>query len=263
VIDINNPAGRYYEILRLAKTKGDKLLIRQMWAQILSEDENDDSAITKKVIEVYQLGEEVKSLISMTEGVNKELYLSSFPQIEKAIFPLNLNSTWEAQKKQLNDGVMTRLQFCSELLSSIYTEEQLQEEDLEQVTKLIEELFNSVLKSSLDGEIRLTLLEEVERLRTALSMYQIKGAKGLKLSLQSTIGMVVANQAEWAGVANSDPDVIERLRKLIDKVDSFIAKALKAHKALTKPVQFLIGLVTDDSTEASPDEPDTANEPKA
>lgn|GEM_PF-1654781 len=250
MIDTNNPAGRYYEILRAAKGKGDDLKVRQMWSQVLGEDEKNDSAITRKVIEVYQLGEEVKSLIGINESVNKELYLSSFPQIERAIFPLNLNATWKAQKQQLNDGVMTRLQFCSELLSSIYREEQLQDEDLDQVTKLIEELFDSVLSSSLDGGIRITLLEEIERLRSALSMYKINGAKGLKHSLQSTIGMVVANQAELSNVASSEPDIIERLGKLIDKVDSFTAKALKVHKALTKPVQFLIGLVTDNNDSA-------------
>ncbi|BDX03364.1 hypothetical protein MACH16_21120 [Marinomonas pontica] len=258
MIDINNPAGRYYEILRKAKGKGDDLKVRQVWAQVLDEEEGDDSSITKKIIEVYQLGEEVKGLIGMSEGVNKELYLSSFPQIERAIFPLNLNTTWKGQKQQLNDGVMTRLQFCSELLSSIYTEEQLQDDDLAQVTNLIDELFSTVLESSLEGGIRITLLEEIERLRTALSMYKIKGAKGLKQSLQSTIGMVVANQTELSNVANSNPDVIERLGKLIDKVDSFTAKALKVHKALTKPVRFLIGLVTD-SNDLLPEEPEPAD----
>jgi chorismate mutase len=233
-----------------------------VWAQVLDEDESDDSTITRKVIEVYQLGEEVKRLIGMNEGVNKELYLSSFPQIERAIFPLQLNTTWKAQKQQLNDGVMTRLQFCSELLSSIYNEEQLKDEDLAQVTKLIDELFSAVLSSSLDGGIRITLLEEIERLRTALSMYKINGAKGLKQSLQSTIGMVVTNQGELSSVAASEPDVIERLGKLIDKVDSFTAKALKVHKALTKPVQFLIGLVTDND-DSSPEsiEPEGGAEP--
>ena len=245
MIDINNPAGRYYEILREAKSKEDHLSVRQVWATVLDEDENDDSAITKKIVEVYQLGEEIKSLIGMNEDVNKELYLSSFPQIERAIFPLQLNAPWKAQKQQLNDGVMTRLQFCSELLSSVYNEEQLKDEDLMEITDLIDKLFNAVRSSSLDGGVRITLLEEIERLRTALSMYKINGAKGLKRSLQSTIGMVVANQDELSSMATSEPDVIERLGKLIDKIDSFTAKALKVHKALTKPVQFLIGLVTD------------------
>ena len=73
--------------------------------------------------------------------------------------------------------------------------------------------------------------------------------------------MVVANQTELSNVADSEPDVIERLGKLIDKVDSFTAKALKVHKALTKPVQFLIGLVTDNE-ESSPEqvEPEDATE---
>jgi len=254
VIDTNNPAGRYYEILRMAKGKGDDLKVRQVWAQVLGEDEKDDSKITKKVIEVYRLGEEVKTLISMDEGVNKDLYLSSFPQIERAIFPLNLNTAWKAQKQHLNDGVMTRLQFCSELLSSIYSEEQLKEEDLEQIAQLIEGLFNSVLNSSLEGGVRITLLEEVERLRIALSMYKIHGAKGLKKSLQSTIGMVVVNQEELSIAANLEPDVIERLGVLLDKVDSFTSKALKVHKALTKPVKFLIGLVADKNEASFPDE---------
>ena len=263
VIDINNPAGRFYEILRQAKSKGDDLRVRQVWAQVLSEDESDDSAVTKKVIELYQLGGEVKLLIGMSDGVNKELYLSSFPQIERAIFPLNLNTTWKAQKQQLNDGVMTRLQFCSELLSSIYTEEQLEKEDLDQVTKLIEELFDSVLNSSIEGGLRLTLLEEVERLRSALSMYKIKGAKGLKQSLQSTIGMVVANQTDLSNASKSDADVIERLGKLIDKIDSFTSKALKVHKVLTKPVQFLIGLITENENTSKSDTDEVPEEAEA
>lgn len=252
MIDTNNPAGRYYEILRKAKSKGDGLTIRQMWAQVLEEEESNDSAITRKVIEVYHLGEEIKNLIGMNKDVNKKLYLSSFPQIEKAIFPLQLDAPWRSQKQNLSDGVMTRLQFCSELLSSTYNEEQLQGEDLVQVTKLIDELFNTVLSSSLDGGIRITLLEEIERLRMALSMYKINGAKGLKQSLQSTIGMVVANQEELSNLATSEPDVVERLGKLVDKVDAFTAKALKVHKALTKPMRFLVGLVTD-KNDSSPE----------
>lgn len=71
MVDINNPAGLYNEILRRAKGKQDDLKVRQVWTQVLSEDESDDSAITKKVIELYQLGEEVKSLIRMSKGLMK------------------------------------------------------------------------------------------------------------------------------------------------------------------------------------------------
>lgn len=251
MIDLDNPAGRFYNLLEQAKSRPDAHKVRQVWAHIFDEDQNDDSAITRKVIELYQLGEEVKQLISMNNGVNKELYLSSFPQVEKAIFPLNLNTTWQAQKQQLNDGVMTRLQFCAELLSSFYKEEQLSKDELESITSLIDHLFDAVLNGSLEESIRLTLLEEIERLRTALSMYKIKGAKGLKQSLQSTIGMVVANKSDLSKAVDKNKDVIDRLGLLIDKIDSFTSKALKVHKVLSKPYQSILGLVfKDDGAES-------------
>jgi len=109
----------------------------------------------------------------------------------------------------------------------------------------------------LEEGIRLTLLEEIERLRTALSMYKIKGAKGLKQSLQSTIGMVVANQADLSKASEKDKNVIDRLGLLIDKIDAFTAKALKVHKVLSKPYQSLLGLlVSDDNVENVVAEPD-------
>jgi len=257
VIDLDNPAGRFYNLLQQAKSRPDAHQVRQVWAYVFDEDEKDDSAITRKIVELYQLGEEVKQLISMNDSVNKELYLSSFPQVERAIFPLNLNSSWQGQKQQLNDGVMTRFQFCSELLSSFYKEEQLSKDELNSITSLIDALFEAVLNGSLEESIKLTLLEEIERLRTALSMYKIKGAKGLKQSLQSTIGMVVANQADLSKASEKDKDVIDRLGSLIDKIDSFTAKALKVHKVLSKPYQSLLGLfVNDDNTESVVSEPE-------
>jgi hypothetical protein len=93
------------------------------------------------------------------------------------------------------------------------------------------------------------LLEEIECLRSALSIHKIKGAKGLKQSLQSTIGMVVANKDDLFKANVKDKDIIDRLGLLIDKIDSFTAKALKVHKVLSKPFQSLLGLVfKDDST---------------
>jgi hypothetical protein len=141
---------------------------------------------------------------------------------------------------------MTRLQFCAELLSSFYKEEQLSKDELESITSLIDHLFDAVLNGSLEESIRLTLLEEIERLRTALSMYKIKGAKGLKQSLQSTIGMVVANKSDLSKAVDKNKDVIDRLGLLIDKIDSFTSKALKVHKVLSKPYQSILGLVFKD-----------------
>ncbi|AVF75871.1 hypothetical protein ACYVL9_002954 [Vibrio fluvialis] len=240
MVDENNPAGRYYALLMKAKGQGDNSKVRSVWAKVFDVDEKNDSLVISHVVALYSLGEEVKSLVNMISDVNAPLYLSSFPQIEKAIFPLNLDVSWQGPKKHLNDGAMTRLQFCSELLKNSYQEESIDSEELELIKKMIDDLFEATISSSVNDILRLTLLEEIERLRTALAMYRIKGAKGLKQSLQSTIGMVFANQSELKNEEHSNAEVLQKLGVLIDKIDAFTAKAMKVHKVLSKPVQFLI-----------------------
>jgi hypothetical protein len=247
VVDKNNPAGRLYDLLSKASARPGNQHARVVWATVLNADPKNDSEITRKVIALYQLSEEVQSIIRVVEDVNTDLYLSAFPQVEKAFFPLNLGTSWNSYQQHLDKGVMTSLQFCAELLSNRYVEEKISGEELEKITEMINELFQAIADSSLNGALRMTLLEEVERLRTALAMYQIKGAKGLKQSLQATIGMVVANQEELSDAAQSHSDVIDRLGQLIDKIDMFTSKALKVKKALTKPVSFLLELISNDS----------------
>lgn len=244
MIDESNPAGRLFKVLSQAKSRPDQEKVRDVWARVL-DIEQDDVIVTKAVVELYSLSNEIQSLIKMNDQLNHELYLKSFKSINHAFFPLNLATNWNSVKQHLNDEALTRLQFCAEQLSGFYAEDTLSEEDLEQIIKQTESLFEAVYSSSLPDTLRLSFLEEVERLRSAIAMYKIKGAKGLKEALQGTIGSVVANQEELKASSENNPDVLKRLGELIDKLDSFTARALKLQKMVTKPIRFLLEKVTE------------------
>ena len=250
MIDESNPAGRLHKILSQAKSCPDKDKVLDVWAMVLG-IEQDDVIVTRAVVELYSLSNEIQSLIKMNEQLNHELYLKSFNSINRAFFPLNLAAYWNSVKQYLNDEALTRLQFCAEQLSGFYAEDTLSEEDLAEIIEKTESLFEAVYSSSLPDALRLSLLEEVERLRSAISMYKIKGAKGLKEALQGTIGAVVANQDELKSTTETNPDVLKRLGELIDKLDSFTARALKLKKMLTKPIRFLLEKVTDPGSEGA------------
>ncbi|MBH8579024.1 hypothetical protein [Bisbaumannia pacifica] len=243
MIDESNPAGRLHKILSQAKRHPDQEKVRDVWAKILGV-EPDDVVVTKAVVELYSLSNEIQSLIKMNDKLNHELYLVSFDSIVRAFFPLNLASSWSSVKKHLSDEALTRLQFCAEQLSTFYSEDTLSEEDLQQIVEKTELLFDAVFSSSLPDALRLSLLEEVERLRSAISIYKIKGAKGLKEALQGTIGSVVVNQDELKAASGDNPDVIKRLGDLIDKLDLFTARALRIKKILTKPIRYFIEKAT-------------------
>jgi hypothetical protein len=57
-------------------------------------------------------------------------------------------------------------------------------------------------------------------------MFRINGAKGLKESLQATIGAVIANSDSIEGLKKDNPDILLRLEKLLDMVDTFTSRAL-------------------------------------
>lgn len=243
MIDESNPAGRLHKILSELKGQHDSTKLFVAWARVLEVEENA-VLVTKSVIELYSLSQEIQSLIKMNEELNHELYLSSFAQIEKAFFPLNLLTTCVTVKRHLTDEALTRLQFCAEELSRFYSEESLSEEDLKDIINKTEELFETLYKSKLPETLRLSLLEEVERIRNAIQLYKIKGAKGLKEALQGALGAVVSNHEELKEASKTDKDVIKRLGELIEKLDSFASKALKIKKALTSPVKFMIQLLS-------------------
>jgi hypothetical protein len=248
LIDESNPAGRLHKVLSQAKNNPDNIKVREVWSKVL-ELEKDDVTITKAVVELYSLSNEIQSLIKMNNQLNHELYLKSFNSINQAFFPLNLNTNWNTVKAHLTDEALTRLQFCAELLSSFYAEDTLSEEDLKQIIEKTEALFEAVYSSNLPDTLRLSLLEEVERLRNAISMYKIKGAKGLKEAMQGTIGAVVVNQDNLKSTSEDNPNVLIKLGELIDKLDSFTARALKLKKMLTQPIRFLLEKATDPEDE--------------
>ena len=251
MIDQSNPAGRLHKILAEVKKQPDKSPVKKVWASALGVEEND-VLVTKSVVELYSLSQEIQSLIKMNDGLNHELYLASFNKIDRSFFPLNLGAPWSSVKPHLTDEAITRLQFCAEELSRFYSEESLSDEDLQDIIKKTEELFETLYESSLPAALRLSLLEEVERIRNAINLYKIKGAKGLKEALQGTLGAVVANQEELKIASATDSDVIKRLGELIEKMDSFASKALKIKKALSSPVKYVLEMlctVEDESVE--------------
>ena len=230
------------------KEKGlpDKEIVRDAWAKV-TDTESEDVEVTKAVVALYSLSQEIQSLIKINEKLNHELYLASFKRLEQAFFPLNLGTNWQSPKQHLTEEALTRLQFCANELCRYYSEETLSEEELADIVAKTNELFEALISSSLPDALRLALLEEIERIRSAIHMYKIRGAKGLKEALQSTMGAVIANQEEIKSQSISNSDVIERLGVLIDKLDKFTTRALKLKRALANPIRFVLEKLTDDS----------------
>ena len=252
MFDESNPAGRLHTILKNFENQHDSATMRDIWSEALEVPSDDNASLSKAVIEVYSLSQEVKKLIKLREGDGCDIYLASFEKIEAIVLPINLNAQWHNYKKYLNSEVLTRLQFCAHYLSRFYKEESISNDEISDIKEKVEELYELIEKSTLSEEIKLILLEEMVRIKTAISYYKIKGAKGIKESLQATVGAIFANQDSLKSESDNNSEVLNRIGDLIDKLDAFTSKALKLHRIIKHPIKTLISNVTKQPEEMEP-----------
>ncbi len=242
----SNPASRLHTLL-LGLLNGDpKERVLDAWARVLEVSDRHDVEIPRRLVELNDLLDDTEQAIKLNPKLNPKIYLSCFPQVRTVFSPLFIQNSREGMiTGHLTPEVMARMEFCAEALKQGWSEVEIPNDDLQEISEDLNKLIEAVASSSVEVRLRKALLEALEGVRLSLSLYRIYGAKGLKKNLQGLFGLVFTERAELRNEASKNADVIDRLGKLMDKIDSVSAKALKVHKALTATIQFLIGLVTD------------------
>jgi hypothetical protein len=241
-----NPASRLHKLLTILLNGDSKERVIDAWARILEVSDRPEVEVSRRLILLNDLLDDAERTITQNPALNHKVYLSCFPQIRIVFSPLHLQSTREGLiVPHLTSEVMARLEFCSEALQQSWSEVEITEDELQAISQELNALVEMVARSSVDVRLRKALLEALEGVRIAISLYRVYGANGLKRNLQGLFGLVFTERTKLKEEAEKNGDVIDRLGQLMDKIDSACSTALKVHKALTKPIRFLIGLVTE------------------
>mgnify|MGYP001164772489 CR=1 FL=1 len=239
----DNPAGRLYHILKEAKEKPGGNSTGQVWAEVLNADTGDKYEILKRVSSLQTLVKETELLIESRSDLNTNLYLRSFPRIRSVTSGENLAASWSNYQNNITDETLTRLEFCSEVLSHTSAEETITEEELETIKKEVEELRSSIHESNINFELKVIILDQVEAIRRSIEEYKIRGIKSLKNALEANIGSIIVHQDLYK--KSEEKELIEKLGELIDKIDTVTSKILKVKKVIST-VGKLIGLPSPD-----------------
>jgi len=242
----SNPASRLHSLLTALQEGPRDERVLDAWARILEITDRIEVEVPRRLVLLNDLLDEAEEYIKLIPSLNHKIYVSCFPQIRTLFSPLHVHTDRAGFiLPHLNPEVMARLEFCAEALQQTWSERSIPQEDLQAISNELNALVESVAASSIDARLRAALLEALEVVRLSISQYRIHGAKALKKSLQGLFGLVFTERAELKKQSEKNADVIDRLGRLIDKIDSTVATAIKIKKALTKPVSYLIGLVAD------------------
>lgn len=241
----SNPASRLHALLKDVVSGDPKKRMLDVWVEVLGVTDRHDVEVSRRLVLLNEMLDDAENIIKLNPKLNHGVYLSCFPQIRIVFSPLHLQNTREGLAiPHLTAEVMARLEFCSEALHDNWSELDLTPDELSELSTELNTLIEGVAASAIAPALRKALLEALESARIAISLYRVYGAKGLRKNLQSLLGFVYTERTTLKQESIKNADVLERLGKWIEKIDSVSSKALKVHKALAKPIRFLIEWAT-------------------
>ncbi|MBK9188039.1 MAG: hypothetical protein IPM33_03690 [Phycisphaerales bacterium] len=199
-----NPAARLLDILtRMADVQGGSC--RRAWAVGLGVKENDATAISKGVADIYAVIEEIKNSICAIPEIDVELYMASFPSIERILDLANIGHSWEPHRNELSQPhVLQGLRFCSAALKTHSPEPVLDAKTLDDLANDVSSAIASISKdTSIPPSLRALLIQHLHAIQAAVAAYRIYGAASLRQSLELAIGGLIAHRSLLQGQEKS------------------------------------------------------------
>lgn len=208
---------------------------QEVWATVFEVDRNDGVAICRQLVVLADLLADIEQQVKGVQTTAHETYLEGLDQIRVGFSPFNLSQQRRTAIEQyITRERMARLQFCDLALMGVHGEDAISLDDLGLIDQAAKQLFDMVRESVTDTRLRTVLLEALERVRRSIAMYQIHGAKGLRESLQSLVGVAVLERDGLTATQANSPDLLDQYGKLVVRLDKATTVALKTQELIHK-----------------------------
>lgn len=251
-----NPALRLHVLLTSVLNGNSNEQMLEIWSKLFDLNEPTEAKVARCLIAMADCLDETKRLLGTREGLNLALFTSDFPQIEQTIAPSKVfQNRSQVLTPYLTSTVLTRLEFCSHELQKFYVEDTISTEDLTAIRDAADEIFDQIFNSSIESELKRVLLEDAEKLRASITLYKIKGVKGLQEAHRTFIGAIATQSEAVLAAKGNDKSILEKLAKLMKQIDNLTSGAVRIYKSVAGPVQVLLTMLGYDTPSISQNVP--------
>lgn len=116
--------------------------MRQAIAEVFDLEDIHCPEIFQSYVSIINLALDVKERVSAITEINSDLYLRSINNIQNAFSTVNLNQDLDSFKAKFKSEDLYGLEFISDELNKIESEENLSEEQLHEFEKKIDKLID-------------------------------------------------------------------------------------------------------------------------
>jgi hypothetical protein len=239
----NNPAGRLHDLLRAAQQQPGKEPARKVWSAVFSVDATDTGALLKMLADLIDLVDETKKAIGRLQDVDHQLYLKPFKKLETLLSQINLEAGWEHWRQQLDEPTLYGLQFSADRLARESGYTHIDNDELAQLRKDVEDLVARMLDADLPDSLKALFLRNLEAIRHALLAYRIRGIDGLQQEIERSVGSIILHKEQISSASTNSPqggvwksffELIARLHQLVALARNSKELAVPALAAITQ-----------------------------
>jgi hypothetical protein len=232
-----NTAGRLLDLFqraaKLRDQRSDKALRSLLGLPEVADPGSPSPAVT---MELY------RSLVPLTDALETlekeirefvpehevDLYLKYLPNLQQALFPLNLQAGWDASKAHLSEAALHSLEMCAGRLPQ---EQAITDDELKSIKADLDELFGQIQTcDTLNAKLKKFLLRQVSLMRQAIDQFWINGGRGLESALEQIVGQMYFNRGAAKEIGQKEPGIA---KKVVGAFDKCFALATKMNAAWT------------------------------
>lgn len=226
-----NSAYRIREILNAVKSKQDKTPTHEVWAEVFSIEEPDQTrknvSISRCLADLHDEVELVRSEM-LALGYSENLYNSSLKKCNAVFSAQTIMGQWQGSKQHITPEVPIALGFCSEILPN--EEDLIDKANLDELRKMATDLRGCLAKSTLPSYTKNIIEKHLNKIDAAILKYSVVGVKALEEVIQSAYGEVIASEAVFEEARGSEE--LGKLSSMWQKAKSVLDGVVDTNKRI-------------------------------
>jgi hypothetical protein len=237
----DNAAGRLWKVLTAALSLNGGQTHGQL-ARAFGIESPDTLTIVRVLTLAIEAVDEIELRVKQIPNVTHDLYLHSITPVKGAFLAAIQNYDFNQWKSgHLRAEYLPALLFCSDLLSKHCPEQEIKQDELLTLTKVLNELYESVLASQIDDNLRLIILDQLQNIQQSIREYRVKGVYVLKKALSTATGQIILHSAEFqTALSKKDGEILQKFVDVLTFLDKITSVATKSKELLSPLLPVLL-----------------------
>jgi hypothetical protein len=236
----DNAAGRLWKVLTAVLSFAGGQTHAQ-FAKAFGLESADALTVVRELTLAIEAVDEIETRVKRIPNVSHDLFLHSISPVRQALVAAIQNYDFNQWKGHLKAEYLPALLFCSDLLSKHCPEQEISQDELLTLTKVLNDLYESVFASQIDGNLKLIILEQLQNIQKSIREYRVKGVYVLKQSLSAATGQIILHSAEFqAARSTEDGALLQKFLDVLSFLDKITSVATKSKELLSPLLPVLL-----------------------